>query len=508
MQFWIKKNISQITMLPLVGNHRTYALSKPWSREKFLFFTKPFVVNNWIVKVTLGSLLFLSLIFLLQSGLGFSHGSLFTFHAFHPFKCFCMGYWWYLIKMFLGSPDSLSLVFKFLTLATMPVCLILAPYTIKNYVLYSIYLCTIFGFLLWCFHTTNLLSFFVAFEALAIPVFLMLGIWGSVNTRPRRLWASWLFLFFTLVTAGFMFISIMYLDASLNSLDFSVLFNATLTKTEKLIIGAAFFLSFAAKLPVVPFHIWLPEAHVEAPTIGSIILASLLLKLGSYGFVRFFINFLDYFLVFFSRSLSYYILFSVIYTCLVALRQTDMKKIIAYSSVSHMNLILLGFMSGTLHGYQGFIYVSVGHGFVAGGLFFLLHVLYDRYHTRELHYFSGLGQVMPLFSTMLFFFCIANFAFPGTVNFIGETLVLQGIINKYPSLLPYVLVGLVLTTGFTISFYTQLVYGTLSVRLSNIFPDLTRLEFLILVYLAGFILIGGLHAPAVFFNMPEIFCVL
>lgn len=247
---------------------------------------------------------------------------------------------------------------------------------------------------------------------------------------------------------------------------------------------------------------------MEAPTIGSIILASLLLKLGSYGFVRFFINFLDYFLVFFSRSLSYYILFSVIYTCLVALRQTDMKKIIAYSSVSHMNLILLGFMSGTLHGYQGFIYVSVGHGFVAGGLFFLLHVLYDRYHTRELHYFSGLGQVMPLFSTMLFFFCIANFAFPGTVNFIGETLVLQGIINKYPSLLPYVLVGLVLTTGFTISFYTQLVYGTLSVRLSNIFPDLTRLEFLILVYLAGFILIGGLHAPAVFFNMPEIFCVL
>lgn len=296
----------------------------------------------------------------------------------------------------------------------------------------------------------------------------------------------------------------MYLDASLNSLEFSILFTSPLTSYEKLVIGAAFFISFAAKLPVVPFHIWLPEAHVEAPTTGSIILASLLLKLGSYGFLRFFINFLDYFLIFFSRAISFYVLFSVIYTCLVALRQTDMKKIIAYSSVSHMNLILLGFLSGTLHGYQGFLYVSVGHGFVAGGLFFLLHVLYDRYHTRELHYFSGLGQIMPLFSLMLFVFCIANFAFPGTVNFIGETLVLQGIIQKYPSLLPYVLLGLVLTTGFTISFYTQLIYGTLSLRLTRVFPDLTRLEFLILAYLAGFVVVGGVHAPAIFFNMPEL----
>lgn len=237
-------------------------------------------------------------------------------------------------------------------------------------------------------------------------------------------------------------------------------------------------------------------------------MASLLLKLGSYGFLRFFINFLDYFLVFFSRALSYYILFSLIYTCLVALRQTDMKKIIAYSSVSHMNLILLGFMSGTLHGYQGFLYVSVGHGFVAGGLFFLLHVLYDRYHTRDLYYFSGLGQVMPLFSLMLFFFCISNFAFPGTINFLGETLILQGIVSKFPSLLPYVLFGLVLTTGFTISLYTQLTYGSLSLRLSSIFPDLTRLEFLILSYFLGFIIVGGLHAPSFVFNMPEIVPVL
>lgn len=209
-------------------------------------------------------------------------------------------------------------------------------------------------------------------------------------------------------------------------------------------------MAFAVKMPIYPFHIWLPEAHVEAPTVGSMLLASLLLKMGSYGFLRFSLAMLPEGSVHYNALVSTLALLGVVYGSLSTIRQIDLKRIIAYSSVAHMNLVMLGLFSYNQQGIEGATYLMIGHGVVSAALFFCVGTLYDRYHSRLLRYYGGLVTVMPLFSFFFFIFTLANMSFPGTSNFLGEILVFLGIFTKNSTTLLFSTVGIVLSAVYSV----------------------------------------------------------
>ena len=269
-------------------------------------------------------------------------------------------------------------------------------------------------------------------------------------------------------------------------------------KDFKLTLAILFFVAFAGKVPTFPFHIWLPEAHVEAPTSGSVILASILLKLGSYGFLRFYIPlFFDI-----SSILWPYIClltgFSCVYCSLIAIQQTDLKKIIAYSSIAHMNLGVLGIFSGSLFGLHGGLLLFISHGLISGGLFFCVGILYDRYHTRSLFYYSGLAQCMPLFSSVFMFFMFSNTAFPGSSGFVAEFLTLLGVFLEDREL-SFVVGGatIILTLVYSITAATRVCFGPIRIVYFRYFIDLTYREFLVLSPLMFFIIYIGFSADFV-----------
>jgi NADH-quinone oxidoreductase subunit M len=381
--------------------------------------------------------------------------------------------------------DGCSLLFIILTVFILPLCILALSESTPKLRQFVLYLFIIELFLLLTFLTTNLFFFYIFFESLLIPMFILIGIWGA---RARKINAAYYFFLYTLFGSFFLLFGILYLYTITESTEYTVLSNTVLTREEQIVLWICFFLPFAIKVPMFPFHIWLPEAHVEAPTIGSVILASLLLKLGGYGFLRFTLPMFPLGTEYFIEFVYVLATLGIIYSSLTALIQSDLKKIIAYSSVAHMNFVVLGLFTGSYQGIDGAIYLMLGHGIVSAALFFCVGVLYDRFGTRSIKHYSGLVQTMPIMSTFFFLFTLGNMGFPGTSNFIGEFLIIIGLVNHNMFILLFASTSIVLGAIYSIWLFNRICFGTLKV---GKYVDLNRCEFYILSTLASVMLIMG-----------------
>ena len=269
------------------------------------------------------------------------------------------------------------------------------------------------------------------------------------------------------------------------------------SKLEQKFLWFTFFLAFASKVPMIPVHLWLPEAHVEAPTAGSVILAGVLLKLGTYGFIRFSLPLFPKASFFFTPLIYTIAVVGIIYTSFTAIRQTDFKRIIAYTSIAHMNLVILGIFSFNTIGLEGAILQSLSHGFVASALFLVIGVVYDRYHTRIVQYYGGLATVMPIYTAIFLFFTMANISFPGTSSFVGEFLILVGSFKVNTTITFLGATGIIIGGAYSLWLLNRIAFGNLKIQYTNKFLDLSLREFTIFIPLILSTLLIGVY--------PEIF---
>lgn len=384
--------------------------------------------------------------------------------------------------------DQISILFIILTTLLIFICCLISTKINKNVGLYFILFLILDSLLIITFLVSNLFYFFMFFESVLIPMFLIIGIWGS---RSRKIKASYYFFLYTLFGSLLMLVGLMSIYLEVGSLDLFSLVRYNFSLEREKILWLSLFIAFAIKIPMFPFHIWLPEAHVEAPTAGSVLLAGLLLKLGGYGFIRFLIQIFNEGTVYYMPLVFTLSILGLIYSSLTILCQIDLKKIIAYSSIAHMNFCLLGLFSLTQEGLQGSILLMLGHGFVSSALFILVGILYDRYKERVIWYYGGIAFKMPIFSIFFFFFSLANFSFPGTSNFIGELTILIGLVQRSTFILLISGFGIILSTVYSIWLYNRVCFGTLKLQNLLNFKDLDFYEIISLSILLFFMLLMG-----------------
>ena len=387
--------------------------------------------------------------------------------------------------------DGISLFFVLLTTFLINICILLSWQSVIFYVKeYLISFLLLEFFLIQVFCVLDLLLFYIFFESVLIPMFLIVGIWGS---RQRKIRAAYQLFLYTLLGSLLMLLGIVFIYTQIGSLDFQVLSTFSFSDSTQVLLWLAFFASFAVKIPMIPFHIWLPEAHAEAPTSGSVILAGILLKLGGYGFLRFSLPLFPTASIFFAPFVFTLSLVAVVYASLTTLRQVDLKKIIAYSSVSHMGFVTIGIFSFNPQGIEGSVLLMLSHGLVSSALFLCVGVLYDRFKTRIIKYYSGLVQVMPVFTIFFLFFSFANTGFPGTSSFVGEILVLIGTLRINMILTFFITLGVILSAAYSIWLLNRINFGILTTNFFPLFQDVSRREAWVLAPLAIMVFWMGLY---------------
>jgi len=368
--------------------------------------------------------------------------------------------------------DGISLFFVILTTLLVPLCLLASWDSIKIHVKeYLIAFLVMETLLIIVFSIMDLLLFYVFFESVLIPMFLIVGIWGS---RERKIRAAYLLFLYTLVGSVLMLLAILLIYSIAGTTTYTNLLTVQFDESLQKFLWLAFFASFAVKVPMVPVHIWLPEAHVEAPTAVSVILAGVLLKLGSYGLIRFSMPLFPAATIYFTPLVYTMAAIAVIYTSLTAIRQSDMKRIIAYASVAHMNVILVGMFALNMQGLEGAMIQMLSHGLVSSALFLCVGVLYDRHHSRMVKYYSGMAHTMPLFAIVFMFMTMANIALPGTSSFVGEFLILAGAFQVNTTICVLAGTGMILGGGYSLWLYNRIAFGNLKVQAIKQFSDMNR----------------------------------
>jgi len=396
--------------------------------------------------------------------------------------------------------DGISILFILLTTFITPICIFSGihslKYKIKEFLIAILVMETL---MVGVFSSLDLVIFYLFFEGGLIPMFLIIGIWGG----PKRVYSAFKFFLFTLLGSVLMLVAIISIYWITGTTDVIKLLDIRILGEYQYILWLAFFSSFAVKMPMWPFHTWLPDAHVEAPTAGSVILAAILLKMGGYGFIRFSLGLFPLASDFFTPLIFALSVIAIIYTSLVALMQDDMKKLIAYSSVAHMGFVTIGIFSLTKQGLEGSIIQMISHGLISAALFLCVGVIYDRLYSRMISSYGGLVNIMPRYSFVFMIFTLGALGLPGTSGFVGEFLVLIGVFQKNATVAVLASLGIILAAAYMLWLYRRIIFGRLLSAEVKKMTDIDKTELSIFVSLIILILIFGFY-PDLLLNTIDV----
>jgi NADH-quinone oxidoreductase subunit M len=386
--------------------------------------------------------------------------------------------------------DGISLLLVLLTTLILPLCVLASwQYITSRVKEFMICLLVMEAAMIGVFCALDAILFFVFWEAMLIPMALLIGVWGG----PRRIYAAIKFFIYTMAGSVFLLVALIALRLKTGSFSLEGMMGQPYAPAFQLWVFAVFFLSFAIKVPMFPFHTWLPAAHVEAPTAGSVILASILLKMGTYGFLRFCLPITPHATHVFAPFILALSIIAILYGGFTALAQSDLKKLVAYSSVGHMGFATLGIFVLNVSGLEGSILVMINHGVTTGALFICVGLIYERLHTRELDAAAGIGKLVPVFSGFLGVFCLSSLAFPGTNSFIGEFLVLAGSFASSPPLTVCAVPGVILAAAYMLRMLQRVAWGGTRNPEHHALADLNLREIITLAPLLVFVFWIGLH---------------
>ena len=396
--------------------------------------------------------------------------------------------------------DGISILFIILTTFITPLCVVSVNDTIKNRLKdFLVAILIMESLMIGVFCSLDLVVFYLFFEGGLIPMFLIIGIWGG----EKRVYSAFKFFLYTLLGSVLMLVAIISIYWMTGTTDVTYLYNIGIDAKYQNLLWLAFFSSFAVKTPMWPVHTWLPDAHVEAPTAGSVLLAAILLKMAGYGFIRFSLGLFPIASEYFIPLVYFLSLVAIIYTSLVALMQEDMKKLIAYSSIAHMGFVTLGIFTITQQGLEGSIYQMISHGLVSAALFLSVGVLYERLHTRLINNYGGLVSIMPKYAIILMIFTLGAVGLPGTSGFVGEFLILMGAFKKSFLVATIASLGVILAAAYMLWLYKRIIFGIVINEKLKKLKDLSKTELFILSSLAFPIIFFGFY-PEPLLNTTEV----
>jgi NADH-quinone oxidoreductase subunit M len=395
--------------------------------------------------------------------------------------------------------DGISVLFVLLSTLLTPLCILASWEAIETRVReYMIAFLVLETMMVGMFCALDFVVFYVFFEGVLIPMFLIIGVWGG----PRRVYAAFKFFLYTLLGSVLMLLALLAIWYYAGTTDIPTLFETPLPRAMQTWVFLAFLASFAVKVPMWPVHTWLPDAHVEAPTAGSVILAGVLLKMGAYGFLRFSVPLLPQASADFAPLMFALSIVAVVYTSLVALAQEDMKKLIAYSSVAHMGIVTLGIFTFTAQGISGALFQMLSHGVVSGALFLCVGVLYDRVHSRDIARYGGVAKIMPIYALVFMLFTMASIALPGTAGFPGELLVIVGAFTVNPWVAFGAALGMILGAAYMLWLYRRVIFGQVTKQDLRALLDLSPREIAVFAPLVLLTLWMGVY-PSSFLSFFE-----
>ena len=390
--------------------------------------------------------------------------------------------------------DGIALMLIMLSVFLMPICILASWDSVTKRVgEYMAAFLFMEVLMIGTFAAQDLFLFYVFFEAGLIPMYLIIGVWGGDN----RIYASYKFFLYTLLGSVLMLIAMFWMVAKADTSDIPTLMEYPFPAEAQTWLWLAFFASFAVKVPMWPLHTWLPDAHVQAPTAGSVVLAAILLKMGGYGFLRFSLPMFPVASDLLAPLVFWMSAIAIVYTSLVALAQQDMKKLIAYSSVAHMGYVTMGIFTANQQGIDGAIFQMLSHGFISGALFLCVGVIYDRMHTRDIDAYGGLVNRMPAYAMVFMFFTMANVGLPGTSGFVGEFLTLMGIFQVNTWVAAVATTGVILSAAYALWLYRRVVMGDLVKEALKSITDMTRREKAIFAPLVAMTLLLGVYPSLV-----------